>query len=255
VKRSPKGAETLNARSGKMSPPGATVETPKRVVASSVSTGSYRRQAPPLAETGMRATSMGLGELASNFNVDEWDLLADYQRGSVWDDEKAQKLVRSLLEGVPVGNITLAETSMSAFQETGYSNRVVDGKQRIEAIRKFTSGDLLVPLDWFPDAQIDSSVEPEFVDGVAYGRIGEQLNAIALRLFKSLQIGVSTFRPHEQVTEVEPGTGNGGRDNAYLFTKRSDEDALKEEARVFGLINSGGVAQTEETLAHARSLQ
>jgi hypothetical protein len=33
------------------------------------------------------------------------------------------------------------------------------------------------------------------------------------------------------------------------------DQALGEEARIFGLINSGGTAQTEETLARAASFE
>jgi Protein of unknown function DUF262 len=217
--------------------------------------GSYRRQSPPLSHTGMDASSMTLGQLVSTTSRTEWDLSADYQRGSVWDDERAQKLIRSLLERVPVGSITLAETSFDTYRDTGFGNRVVDGKQRIQALWKFADGDLPVPLDWFPDDWIDDSVEPEFIDGVAHGRMGKQFNVVGYRMFKSLSIGVNTFKPYSQVVEVGEGKGNGGRDNAYLTTTRTEAETIKEEARVFGLINAGGVAQTEETLANARAFE
>lgn len=69
------------------------------------------------------------------------DLQPDFQRGEVWSDEKKKALIDTILRGwhVPPIHIIVVE-------ETG-AQEVLDGQQRLVAIRDFMSGDF--PVDGY----------------------------------------------------------------------------------------------------------
>lgn len=73
---------------------------------------------------------------------------ADYQRASVWGRQRQRNLVKSLMLGIPVGNIYLN------YRPDTHNDAVVDGKQRIEAILAFLDSELDVPADWFDPADV-----------------------------------------------------------------------------------------------------
>lgn len=74
---------------------------------------------------------------------DRLDLNPSYQRGSVWGTERKRNLIKSLLMGLPIGAVFL--NSRDIMQP----DRVVDGKQRIEAVLDFLGDRLSVPAEWF----------------------------------------------------------------------------------------------------------
>lgn len=74
------------------------------------------------------------------YNINDFEGLADldllelnptYQRDYVWPDSQSQKLIESVLRGIPLPSIILASESNSN------KIQVVDGKQRITAILRF----------------------------------------------------------------------------------------------------------------------
>lgn len=73
---------------------------------------------------------------------DGLDLSPPYQRGSVWTLEQRQNLIKSTLEGIPVGVIFINDRG-------DYVKRIVDGKQRLEAYIAWYAGELEVPMEWF----------------------------------------------------------------------------------------------------------
>jgi len=73
-----------------------------------------------------------------------FDLDAPYQRGSVWTEQQ-RNLIKSLYMGLPVGSVVISRLSERAARPY----RVVDGKQRILAVRAWCSGQLAVPAGWF----------------------------------------------------------------------------------------------------------
>jgi hypothetical protein len=79
---------------------------------------------------------------------DRLDLNPPYQRGSVWGVERKRNLIRSLLMGLPIGAVFL--NSRHIMQP----DRVVDGKQRIEAILDFLGDGLAVPAEWFAETDL-----------------------------------------------------------------------------------------------------
>jgi hypothetical protein len=153
-------------------------------------------------------------------NGDDFDLDAPYQRGSVWDLARKQNLIRSVLLEIPFGSIVLNHRP-----DVMESIVVIDGKQRIEALRGFVKSEFPIPASWVEPERIDSTetVEGWPVPGVRYNT----LDRVFGRFFENR--GVSTIEA--KVATVE------------------------EEAAIFRLINSGGVAQTDETLAAAAAVE
>lgn len=86
-----------------------------------------------------------------------FDLDQPYQRGVVWGLRRQQNLIKSLLMGIPVPAIMLNDRFGAEFSHHGYSRdrcwsyAVVDGKQRITALRRFLNSEFSVPAGWFAD--------------------------------------------------------------------------------------------------------
>lgn len=146
---------------------------------------------------------------------DMFELETPYQRGSVWNEGQRQALIRSMLMGLPTGSIVL--------NRRGYHNQkafaVVDGKQRIEALRAWEDDEFSVPRHWFEDRFLE---EPDSSDpDVTYS-------------------GLSII-------------GHRHWGNRPVSTLEANVATLGEEAEIYGLINSAGSAQTDENLANAES--
>lgn len=84
-----------------------------------------------------------------------------YQRASVWTISQRQHLIKSLLQGLPVGAVFTNERDDHLF--------VVDGKQRLETIRLFLANAFQVPARWFPARSITRSPLDDLVwwDGLS----------------------------------------------------------------------------------------
>lgn len=150
---------------------------------------------------------------------DVFDFDAPYQRGSVWTEDQRVALVKSLLMGLPIGSVVLNHRGFSG--EKLYS--VVDGKQRIQAIRAFFNSEFAVPADWFdPEGVIESFKGDDGAEKVYFKGLGK----IPQHKFEN-----SSFPALE----------------AHVKT-------VAEEAEIFMLINSGGTAQTEADLAKAAGI-
>lgn len=165
---------------------------------------------------------------------DHIDLDAPYQRGSVWTGDQRRNLIRSLLMGIPTGTVIVAEQPIAVTR----FKRVLDGKQRIEAVRVFAAGELEVPGMWFAAddlaAGTDRSGDITFPDLSDRGR----------RHFEHRPFPHLVFQSHTETT-ADPATGR------YRHRTRSPEEALAAEAQVYELINFGGVAHTDEDRARA----
>ncbi|SHU85556.1 Uncharacterized conserved protein [Mycobacteroides abscessus subsp. abscessus] len=87
-----------------------------------------------------------------------FDMDQPYQRGSVWGVKRKQNLVKSLLMDIPVPAILLNNRLFADFQHPGYDEwrngvwAVVDGKQRVTALRDLIADRFPVPAEWFEEA-------------------------------------------------------------------------------------------------------
>lgn len=142
------------------------------------------------------------------------DLDPPYQRGHVWRPEQRVALIRTLLQGLPIGAIFL-----NRRDEWDQPIRVVDGKQRIVTLREWFAAGFAVPRDWFP------------ADDVQPGAC-HHANVIW-----------SNLVPAAQRRFVN-------RTTLAVYETRLSSEA--DEADLYLRINFGGVPQTAEDEARAR---
>lgn len=171
---------------------------------------------------------------------DRFDLTAPYQRGSVWNDEQRRNLIRSLLLGLPIGSVCV-----STLHGRDRDLRVIDGKQRVEAIRAWINGRLSVPLHWFPRRYWGDDL----------GEVGKYtqvyyhgLNRVGQRHFEN---GTFSLIEFDCQTKYIRDQDTGKIKERITLT---DEETLSVEALVFDLINFGGVPQTEDDRRRAANL-
>lgn len=158
------------------------------------------------------------------------DVNPPYQRASVWSLRQRQSLIYSLASGTPIPGVIINDR-MAGFtdKETSpYSNPgvleygVVDGKQRIETVQMFFDSEFAVPASWFEDKEVETT---ETTDDGEYVRYD----------------GLTAF----------------GQRSTLMWTLPSHEaqlPSIEEEARLFLLVNGGGVAQTDEDTARAAAV-
>lgn len=150
----------------------------------------------------------------------ELDLDPPYQRGDLWDEDQRVQLIKSILQGLPIGVIFL--NSRDIMQPV----RVVDGKQRILALQAFLNSELAVPSEWFAN-ETDRPKSPDLAHAAAMKD---------LIFFSDLtQAGQSHFSMHAV---------------AVYETNLATE---AQERELYLRINFGGVAQTEEDRARAEA--
>lgn len=64
-----------------------------------------------------------------------------YQRGEAWDNEFKEKLILSVLVNYPIGNIILRTLKHNTTSFNEVTHEVVDGQQRLLALRSFIKGE------------------------------------------------------------------------------------------------------------------
>jgi len=73
------------------------------------------------------------------FDYDDTYSIPDYQRELVWTTAQKQNLIMSILRGLPIGNFTFRYDDSDTVAQKFH---VIDGQQRIQAIREFAIGHL-----------------------------------------------------------------------------------------------------------------
>lgn len=189
---------------------------------------------------------------------DIFDLDAPYQRESVWTDEQRRNLIKSLLMGLPIGSVIVSALPFDKDRPK-VCYRVVDGKQRIEAMRAFVDGDLTVPAAWFRPFDIENAVGDDvtFAQLARTGR-GRILNAMVGELELNAAIEsrenprydpASMDKWHKVVEGADPKTVD-----RYIRRARTPEEILQAEAELYLLVNFGGVPQTDDDRARAQEV-
>jgi hypothetical protein len=153
-----------------------------------------------------------------------WDMNPPYQRGSVWDIQRRQNLIKSLLLGLPIGTIILNDRG---YQKSGPDTAVIDGKQRVEALWAFVDSEFAIPAAWLDDEYVVETEDIEFEGAIIHGVRYSGASAIFQRHFE----------------------------NTPLPMIEASVRGLEAEAEIFVLINAGGVAQTDATMNQARELE
>lgn len=102
------------------------------------------------------------------------DINPPYQRGSVWSTEQNYGLIRSILMGIPIPAITVAERRKvhgGDFVGTPYHYAIIDGKQRLTTLLRYVNGDFALPRGYIPSKYIPETYkESYFINELAgYG--------------------------------------------------------------------------------------
>lgn len=153
--------------------------------------------------------------------VDDYEFDPPYQRGAVWSEPQQRALFESMMRGLPIGSILLNDR-LSASRDLpadAPAYAVVDGKQRIQAIRAFANDELALPADWFEDTDIRETSDEQTVT----------FSQLTLR-------------------------GQRGIQNLPVPTIQASVGTVEEEARLFNLVNFGGTAQTHEDRTRAEKV-
>lgn len=195
---------------------------------------------PTVRLTAANLTILGFTEESARADL---DLSPAYQRGSVWNAQQQRDLIRSILMGVSIGAVI---RSVRDHRDPRPMYKIVDGKQRIEAIHQFVDDNLDVPADWFNDDELDIDNIPP------HGQITyRHLTKVGRRRFSNHTIAVSEFHPTVEWVQVPAGTGDTGSNMQFITRERTEAEIVAYEAMVFGLLNSAGTPQTADSLAAA----
>lgn len=123
--------------------------------------------------------------IVSRIKNGDYDLQPDFQRGEVWGDSKKRRLIDSVLRDWHVPPIHVVEVRETAKQE------VLDGQQRLVAIRDFVNGVI----------KVDGKIQPfddEIIklDGMTYSELPEfwrrRFDQFTIRVFK-----ITDYSPEE----------------------------------------------------------
>lgn len=99
--------------------------------------------------TPFKAASRDLLGLILRHQNHEIALNQPYQRSSSWGDSTRINYIRSLINGYPLGAITVNERPHQRHTWV-----VIDGKQRIETLVAWFGNALEVPAEWFPSSAL-----------------------------------------------------------------------------------------------------
>ena len=190
------------------------------------SVSATMQTATPLVklQTQSMARALSWFEQLADGDESELDVGQPYQRGDVWDDNRRRLLIRSLMQGVPIGAITVNDRFAAGFHEPAYgpvrpaANRnwafaVIDGKQRFTSFVRWLRSELTVPASWFPASEI--LCQEDTVDG-----------------------------PHVRLNGLEAPRRRHFR-NYSVAVVEAKVRTLDDERTIFDLINFGGVPQGE----------
>ncbi|MDQ0035438.1 hypothetical protein J2W30_003203 [Variovorax boronicumulans] len=150
------------------------------------------------------------------------DLQPDFQRGEVWSKGKKQRLIDSILRDWHVPPIHVIENSTSKGQE------VLDGQQRLAAIRDFVRGEF----------EVDGKTEPadkriERLNGLRYAKLPEdakrQFDQFTLRIYRI--VDYKSSEPAELFFRLNQPTNltSAEQRNAFFGPVRQQIKELAEE--------------------------
>lgn len=157
----------------------------------------------------------------------DYDLQPDFQRGDVWTDSKQKRLIDSILRGWHIPPVHLVA------REGGLSD-VLDGQQRLTAIRDFLRGDFAV----------DGKIEPasEFIaslHGLRFGELPDEvkkkIKRFTIRVFELEDY--SPDEPHELFFRLNQPTNltEAEKRNAFIGPPRNEVKRLVGSATEMGM--------------------
>jgi len=131
-----------------------------------------------------QTTDLEIETLVNRIKCGDMDLQPDFQRGEIWTEQKKKKLIDSVLRGWKIPPIHVVHNP-SAIDE------VLDGQQRLAAIRDFYDGNIC----------IDGTIEPfdpviAELDGRFYGDLPAEWQR-KFRQYSIVIVRLTEFKPEE----------------------------------------------------------
>jgi 5-methylcytosine-specific restriction endonuclease McrA len=117
------------------------------------------------------------------------DIQPKWQRRDIWSDKKKAALIESIFFNLPLPLFYLAQANRTLEGEEVTYREVVDGQQRMRAIRDFYSGELVMP---------DDSVV-EDLQGKTYTDLGPKRK----EFFKQFKLSTATIPLRAEVSKYE----------------------------------------------------
>lgn len=148
----------------------------------------------PLSRLSFSSSALTLGALSNMAREGELVLDPSYQRASVWTDDQRMALVRSILSGIPIGAVFL-----NVRPDPTEPYRVVDGRQRIEAIRDFVGGSIRFPAAWIEPSQLEGSADDDGL--VCFRDLSTPLQRV-LRMSSKVSAYETRLETEEQEAEL-----------------------------------------------------
>jgi hypothetical protein len=180
----------------------------------------------PVREIPMNISGRAWGDLIHQLQQDDITYDLPYQRGDVWAYEQRIMLIYSILSGTPVPALILNERPDHMWFALDGSRlpvvAVIDGKQRMTAVRMFMEDNLPVPASWFPAKYVEAT------EGTADGPYVRYsgLTRPAQRFFENTPCPVA---------------------EAHVQT-------VAEEAAIYLRVNGSGTPQTTEDMTRAAGI-
>src|SRR5215471_2233060 len=169
--------------------------------------------------------------IVSRIHDGDIDLQPEFQRGEVWSESKRRRLIDSILRNWHVPPIHVVEIPGSNVQE------VLDGQQRLAAIRDFAAGEIRVDGDTEP---ADPNIAK--LDGMTY----RQLPAEWRRRFDQFTIRIISITDHAPGEPAElffrlnqpVALTSAEQRNAFFGTARSQVRHLVQHLETNGIDKS-----------------
>ncbi|PAU86001.1 hypothetical protein CK505_16730 [Kocuria sp. WN036] len=169
------------------------------------------------------------------------DLQPDFQRGEVWAQSKKQRLIDSILRGWHIPPIHLIQKPDGKWD-------VLDGQQRLTAIRDFIRGDF--PVNGAIEPQIESI---SALAGCRWGnlpeKVQEKFNSFTIRVFELTDY--QTEEPYELFFRLNQPTNltEAEKRNAFIGGARNQVKELVAWATECGM-NKTNVGFTNARMAY-----
>lgn len=166
------------------------------------------------------------------------DLQPNFQRGEVWGKIKKQRLIDSILRGWHIPPVHVIQVPNSDKQE------VLDGQQRLAAIRDFMEGEFAINGNQDPQEKYIMEL-----DGLTWDKLPNEI-AIKIEDFTIRVLTISDYKPGEpgelfyRLNQPTNLTSAEQR-NAYFGEARQQVKALSEYMASFGF--------NRETLGYSNS--
>lgn len=189
-----------------------------------------RQTARPLERLPINTSNRQARWLVKQVTDGELDINPPYQRGAVWSNDQRVALMRSLLSGLPVPSIIINDrhhrewTDHAAYNRDNPSGRssfvVIDGEQRLLALKAWFDGELAIPASWVPAEEVAHAEDTD--DG-----------------------------PYVRATGLTDLGRRMTGERILLAVGEARACSVREEAEIFLLVNGGGTPQSDVDMARA----